>query len=194
MRPPTRSTRSVRPSLKTNNVRRTSRSGGGAPGPSSSSSHPVASRSPDSSEAAASSNNNNNNNNPPPKPKPQSIILPISPAADAKVVPGTSPESDPAPGNVNAPVVGCFPVLPPTTFVYENQSQSQSQSQSPSLTESLLVSPSLSVAGSIILGGRPSRPRHRMSTDNLETLDAFFRRNTHPSRKEREAICKDLDM
>ncbi|KAI0278151.1 hypothetical protein BGY98DRAFT_1096938 [Russula aff. rugulosa BPL654] len=33
-----------------------------------------------------------------------------------------------------------------------------------------------------------------MSSNKLETLDAFFRRNTHPSRKEKEAICKDLDM
>jgi len=33
-----------------------------------------------------------------------------------------------------------------------------------------------------------------MTSDKLETLDAFFRRNTHPSRKEKEAICKDLDM
>jgi hypothetical protein len=42
--------------------------------------------------------------------------------------------------------------------------------------------------------GKPSRPRHRMSSDKLETLDAFFRRNTHPSRKEKEVICKALDM
>ena len=31
-----------------------------------------------------------------------------------------------------------------------------------------------------------------MSSDKLETLDAFFRRNTHPSRKEKEAIRKAL--
>jgi hypothetical protein len=173
MRPPTRSTRSVRPSLNTHNARR-SRS---ATGPSSS--QPVASRS--SSEANL------------PKPKPQSIIELTSAAAadaDAQVDPGTSPGSDPAPANANAPVIGCFPVLPPPTFVYENRNLSQSQSPS----ESFLVSPSLSVAGSIILGGKPPRPRHRMSTDKLEALDAFFRRNTHPSRKEKETICNDLDM
>jgi hypothetical protein len=33
-----------------------------------------------------------------------------------------------------------------------------------------------------------------MSGDKLETLDAFFRRNTHPSRKEKEAICKAVNM
>jgi hypothetical protein len=177
MRPPTRSTRSVRPSINTNNARRSR----------SSATSPFASRSSESSEAAAGSNSPN-----PPKPaKPQSIIVPTSAAAaDAKVDPGTSPGLDPAPATANAPVVGCFPVLPPPTFIYENQNQSQSPS------ESLfpLVSPNLSVAGSIILGGKPPRPRHRMSTDKLETLDAFFRRNTHPSRKEKEAICKDLDM
>ncbi|KAF8506774.1 hypothetical protein F5888DRAFT_1798010 [Russula emetica] len=111
-----------------------------------------------------------------PKPKLQSIIAPTSAAADAKVDPGTSPGSDPAPpADANAPV-------------------NQNQSQSPS--ESLpLLSPSLGgVTGSIILGGKPSRPRHRMSTDKLETLDAFFKFNTHPSRKEKEAISKDLDM
>jgi len=180
MRPPTRSTRSVRPSLNTNSARR-SRS---APGPSPSSSHPVA------SEAASS-----NNPNPPKSTKPQSIIVPTS-DADAKVDPGTSPGPDPypTPANANAPVVGCFPVLPQTMFVYENQNQSQ-QSQSPSeYLLPLVTSPNLSVAGSIILGGKPPRPRHRMSTDKLETLEAFFRRNTHPSRKEKEAICKDLDM
>jgi hypothetical protein len=169
MRPPTRSTRSVRPSLNTNNARRSRSS---ATGPSSS--HPVA------SEAAG-----NNNPNPP---KPQSIMVPT--AADAKVDPGTSPGSDPALANADAPVVGCFPVLPPPTFIYENQGQSQS----PSEPLFPLVSPSLSVAGSIFLGGKPPRPRHRMSSNKLETLDAFFRRNTHPSRKEKEAICRDLDM
>jgi hypothetical protein len=179
MRPPTRSTRSVRPSLNTNNARR-SRS---ATGPSSS--HPIASRSLSSSEAAAAGSNNPN----PPKPnKPQSIIIPASAAADAKVDldPGTSPGSD------TAPVVGCFPVLLPPTFVYENQNPSQIQSPSESLLP--LVSPDLSVAGSIILGGKPPRPRHRMPNGKLEALEAFFRLNTHPSRKEKEAICKKLDM
>ncbi|KAI9444870.1 hypothetical protein H4582DRAFT_859115 [Lactarius indigo] len=42
--------------------------------------------------------------------------------------------------------------------------------------------------------GKLPRSRHRMAGDKLETLDAFFRRNTHPSRKEKEAICKDLDI
>jgi len=186
MRPPTRSTRSVRPSLNTIHARR-SRSGAPA-GPSSS--HPVASRSSESSEAAAGSiNSNSNSNSNKPKPKPQSIIPISAAAADAKVDPGTSPGSDPAPP-ANAPIVGCFPVLLPSTFIYENQNQSQSLSES--LT--LATPESLSVAGSIILGGKLQRPRHRMSTDKLETLEAFFRRNTHPSRKEKEAICKDLDM
>ena len=178
MRPPTRSTRSVRPSINTNNARR---SRGSATGP-------FASRSSGSSEAAAGSHSPNL-----PKPTtPQSIIVPTSAAAaDAKVDPGTSPGLDPAtPANANAPVIGCFPVLPSPTFIYENQNQSQSPSESPLP----LLSPNLSVAGSIILGGKPPRPRHRMSTDKLETLDAFFRRNTHPSRKEKEAICKDLDL
>jgi hypothetical protein len=42
--------------------------------------------------------------------------------------------------------------------------------------------------------GKPPRSRQRLSSDKLETLEAFFRRNTHPSRKEKEDICKDLDM
>ena len=171
MRPPTRSTRSVRPSLNPNKARRSSRSG--APGPSTF--HPVT-----SSEAAAGSNNS-------PKPsKPQSVTIPTS-ATDSKVDPGTSPGSDPAPASANAPVVVCFPVLPSPTFVHENQNQSPPESLS------LVSSPSLSVAGSIFLG-KPQRPRHRMSSDKLEALDTFFRRNTHPSRKEKETICKDLDL
>jgi hypothetical protein len=187
MRPPTRSTRSVRPSLNFNNSRR-SRSAPG-PGLSSSNDRPVASPSPSppSSEAAGSNDPN------PPKPKPklksQSIVIvPTSAAADANVNPGTSP----ATGSDPAPLVGCFPVLPPSsTFVYENQSSSESllPLASPNL------SPNLNVAGSsIILGKQPPRPRHRMSSNKLETLDAFFKRNTHPSRKEKEAICKDLDL
>lgn len=183
MRPPTRSTRSVRPSLNTNNARR-SRS---ATGPSSSHTT-LASR---SLEAAAAGSNNSNL----PKPdKPQSIIIPASVAADAKVDPDTSPGSpDPAPVNA-APVLGCFPVLLSPTFVYENQSQNQSQNQSPSESLLPLASPDLNVAGSIILGGKPPRPRHRMPSDKLEAVEAFFRQNTHPSRKEKEAICKELDM
>ena len=174
MRPPTRSTRSVRPSLNTNNPRRRRSTPG--PIPSSHGPHPVASQS--SSGPAGSKNLG-----PPKPPKPQSIIIPTfaaANAADFKVNPGT------------APVVGCFPVEPPSsTFVYENQNQCQSPLES----FLSLVSPNLSVAGSpIILGKQPPRPRHRMSTDKLETLDAFFRHNTHPSRKEKEAICKDLDM
>ena len=169
MRPPTRSTRSVRPSLNTNNTRRSR----GVPGPSSSSSQPVPVASQSSSEAAGSNNLN------PPKPNPQlQSIIPTS-AGDAKVDPSISSlGSDPA------PVVGCFPVLssPSSMFVYENQNHNQSPSESLPL-----------VAGSIILGKSP-RPRHRMSSDKVETLDAFFRRNTHPSRKEKESICKALDM
>jgi hypothetical protein len=166
MRPPTRSTRSVRPSLNTNNARR---SRNGAPGPSPSTSHPVAaSRSSESSSEAAGSNNN------PPKPKPQaklqSIIVPTSAAADDKVDPSTSFGSDPAPpANANAPVVGCFPVLPPSTFVYENQNQSQNQSQSPSESFPLL-SPSLSgVTGSVILGKAFTPPT---SYVNRQTRDS----------------------
>jgi homeobox domain-containing protein len=167
MRPPTRSTRSVRPPLNTNNAR----------------------RSRNAPEDVASSRSSSQASNKPPKPKPQPIITTVTTtaAADTKVDPGTSPRSEPAPVSA-PPVVGCFPVLPPSTFVYENQNQSQSYPES--LT---LVSPSPSVAGPIILG-KPPRPRHRMSSNKLETLDAFFRRNTHPSRKEKEAICKDLDM
>ncbi len=174
MRPPTRSTRSVRPPLNANNARRSRNTSGH--------SHPqaVASTPRSSSEAA---------NNKPPKFKPQPIITTVTTtaAADTKVNPGTPPRSEPAPVSA-PPVIGCFPVLPPSTFVYENQNQSQSHPES--LT---LVSPSLSVAGPTIFG-KPPRPRHRMSSNKLETLDAFFQRNTHPSRKEKEAICKDLDM
>ena len=199
MRPPTRSTRSVRPSINTNNARR-SRTGSAT---SPSSSHPVASRSSSSSSSpseAAAAGSNNLDTNPPQPNKPHSIIvIPTSATADAdaKVDPRTSPGSDPTPPaiNANAPVVGCFPVLPPSTFIYENENENQGQSQSPSESLPLqVVSPSLSVAGSIILGGKPPRPRHRMSSNKLETLDGFFRRNTHPSRKEKEAICKDIDM
>jgi len=75
--------------------------------------------------------------------------------------------------------------MSPATFIFENLNQSH--------VESLpLVGPSVA-AGQIVLG-KPPRSRHRMSSDKLEMLDAFFRRNTHPSRKEKEAICKDLDM
>ena len=177
MRPPTRSTRSARPSLSANNSRR-SRSTPG-PGPSSSSSRPIALP---ASEAAGSNNPSQ------PKPKPKStqsiIIVPTSAAADANVNLGKSPamgSSDPA------PVLGCFPVLPPSsTFVYENQSSCESLFP--------LASPGLSLSSSIILGKQPPRTRHRMSSSKLGTLDAFFRRNTHPSRKEKEAICRDLDL
>ena len=141
MRPPTRTTRSARPSLNLYKARRSSRSG--APGPPTS--HPVAS--------AACSNNS-------PKPsKPQSIIIPTS-ATDSKVDLGTSSGSDPKPASANAPVVVCFPVLPPPTFAYENEIHSPSESLS------LVNSPSLKAAGSIILG-KSQRPRHRMSTWSL---------------------------
>jgi Homeodomain len=87
------------------------------------------------------------------------------------------------------PVLGYCSVLstPPTKFVFENQKlelEHQSQAQAQAQT---------SPAGSNALG-KPPRSRHRMTSEKLETLDAFFRRNTHPSRKEKEAICKDLDM
>ena len=98
---------------------------------------------------------------------------PIESIADSNIDVGTS---------VSTPVAGCLPSdsWPPTTFVYENQR---------------LVSAHAHAPGSAVTpAGKLPRSRHRMTSDKLETLDAFFRRNTHPSRKEKEAICKDLDM
>jgi hypothetical protein len=103
--------------------------------------------------------------------------------------------------------MSCFPVLPPppppaATFVFENHNRQSplvgprghSNSRSaPGPAESAFPF----VSSVVNANGKPPPPvrsRHRMSSDKLETLDAFFRRNTHPSRKEKEAICKDLDM
>jgi hypothetical protein len=99
---------------------------------------------------------------------------PIESMADSHVEVGTSESK---------PIAGCLTSesWPPTTFVYENQKLVSAHAHdAPGAT----VTPT---------GKRP-RSRHRMTSDKLETLDAFFRRNTHPSRKEKEAICKDLDM
>ncbi|KAH9065813.1 hypothetical protein EDB87DRAFT_891820 [Lactarius vividus] len=85
---------------------------------------------------------------------------------------------------MSALVSGCTPseLWPPTTFVYENQGlvSESANAQDPSATAG--VTPP----------GKLPRSRHRMTGDKLETLEAFFRRNTHPSRKEKEDICKDL--
>ena len=98
---------------------------------------------------------------------------PIESIADTNIEVGTS---------VSTLVAGCLPSesWPPTTFVYENQSLVSANAHAPSAT----VTPA----------GKLPRSRHRMTSDKLETLETFFRRNTHPSRKEKEAICKDLDM
>jgi hypothetical protein len=179
MRPPTRSTRSVRPPPNTNNVRRSSR---GATGPP----HAVASH----SEATTTSPKPELKSRSKSKSKLQSIIIAATADADIKVEPGTLP------GSNAAPAIICFPVFPPATFVFENQSQSShNQSQSRPESESLpLLGPC--VAGTIVLGlGKPPpRSRQRLSSDKLEALDASFRHNIHPSRKEKETICKDLDM
>src|SRR6266702_4160723 len=103
---------------------------------------------------------------------------PIESIVDANIEVGTSSGSDPVP----TLVAGCLPFesWPPTTFVYENQRLASANAHAPSAT----ATPT----------GRPPRSRHRMTSDKLETLEAFFRHDTHPSRKEKEAICKDLDM
>jgi hypothetical protein len=86
------------------------------------------------------------------------------------------------PESVSTPVAGCLPSesWPATTFVYENQRLVSAHAHAP--------------GGVVTPTGKLPRSRHRMTSDKLETLDAFFRRNTHPSRKEKETICKDLDM
>jgi Homeodomain len=162
MRPPTRSTRSVRPpSNKPNTNARGSRG--------CSTSDPL--------------------NPPPSQPKqPQSTVAATAAAAAAdapNVVTGKSPGgSDPAP----ALVLGYFPLSPPpppATFIFENQRpELEDQFQ----TQTGPAGPNASAFG------KPPRSRHRMTSNKLETLDALFRRNTHPSRKEKEAICKDLNM
>ncbi|KAH9081722.1 hypothetical protein EDB83DRAFT_2512573 [Lactarius deliciosus] len=112
------------------------------------------------------------------EPNPQ----PIENISGGDIEVGTSSGSDP----MSTLVAGCTPseLWPPTTFVYENQRlvSESANAQDPSATAA--VTPP----------GKLPRSRHRMTGDKLETLDAFFRRNTHPSRKEKEAICKDLDI
>ena len=181
MRPPTRSTRSVRthPNKATTSARRSR----GASGPT-----PLSSSEP-----------TNTTTTPLPKPRPQRA----SSSTDAKVDPDTFPGSDHAPAAPAPPpprpVVTCFPVFPPPavnagSFVLENPHRPP-----PFRPETPLVvdphctgepSPLPIVSGNL----KPPRPRHRMASSKLETLDAFFRRNTHPSRREKEAICKDLDV
>ena len=111
-------------------------------------------------------------------PTPAPFLLEVNPQppesiADSNIEVDTS---------VSTPVAGCLPSesWAPTTFVYENQKLVSAHADAPGAT----VTPA----------GKLPRSRHRMTSDKLETLDAFFRRNTHPSRKEKEAICKGLDM
>lgn len=114
----------------------------------------------------------------PPTPTPAPFPLEVNPQpaesiADSIIEVGTS---------VSTPVAGRLSSASwaPTTFVYENQK---------------LVSDHVDAPGATVTpAGKLPRSRHRMTSDKLETLDAFFRRNTHPSRKEKEAISKDLDM
>lgn len=190
MRPPTRSTRSVRPPPPiTIHARRNS--GRSTTGPYPAASHSEASTTPPQPKPESKSKSKSRSRS-----KLQSIITTTTATADAdadaKVVdpdPDTFPRSDPAPASA-APVISCFPVCPPATFVFEKQSQNNPESESLSL-----LGPS--VAATIVLGlGKPppARSRQRLSSDKLEALDASFRRNTHPSRKEKEVICKDLDM
>ena len=190
MRPPTRSTRSVRPPPPiTIHARRNS--GRSTTGPYPAASHSEASTTPPQAKPESKSKSKSRSRS-----KLQSIITTTTATADAdadaKVVdpdPDTFPRSDPAPASA-APVISCFPVCPPATFVFEKQSQNNPESEPLSL-------PGPSVATTIVLGlGKPppARSRQRLSSDKLEALDASFRRNTHPSRKEKEVICKDLDM
>ena len=113
-------------------------------------------------------------------PTPASFLLEVNPQptesiADSNIEVGTS---------VSTPVAGSLPSgsWAPTTFVYENQKLVSAHAGASDTT--VTVTPA----------GKLPRSRHRMTSDKLETLDACFRRNTHPSRKEKEAICKDLDM
>jgi hypothetical protein len=167
MRPPTRSTRSLRPPSN-----KPSTNARGSRGSGCDTSDPL---------NLAPSQSNANASMPQPK-RPQSQAAVPTTADTTPVVTDTSPRgSDPAP----ALVLGCFPTLSPlsTTFVFENQK--------PGIGRQSQTGPAGSNASA--LGKRP-RSRHRITSDKLETLDAFFRRNTHPSRKEKEVICKDLDM
>ena len=113
-------------------------------------------------------------------PTPASFLLEVNPQptesiADSNIEVGTP---------VSTSVAGSLPSgsWAPTTFVYENQKLVSGRAGAP---DHAIVTPA---------GKKQPRSRHRMTSDKLETLDACFRRNTHPSRKEKEAICKDLDM
>ncbi|KAH9004090.1 hypothetical protein EDB86DRAFT_2130283 [Lactarius hatsudake] len=152
MRPPTRSTRSVRQRQPS---RKVSPNAGGSPHtPSLPASFLVLESNPQ----------------------------PIESISGGDIEVGTSS----GPDAMSTLVAGCTPseLWPPTTFVYENQrlASESANAQDPSATAA--VTPP----------GKLPRSRHRMTGDKLETLDAFFRRNTHPSRKEKEALCKDLDI
>ncbi|KAI0274997.1 hypothetical protein BC834DRAFT_965446 [Gloeopeniophorella convolvens] len=75
-------------------------------------------------------------------------------------------------------IILCFPAGLQVEDTAEQQSQKLAHTRAP--------------AGAS--GRRTQRPRHRMTSDKLEKLDAFFRSNTHPSRREKETICEELDM
>ena len=157
MRPPTRSTRSIRPpsDRRSTNPRGNRSETSNPPNPPTL--QPNLSTQPNRSQSQATV---------------------AAAAAETNVDSSTS-----SGGSDLAPmlVLGCFPVLPsPATFVFENQRPEPEAQTAPGSNASAL--------------GKPPRSRHRMTSGKLETLDAFFRHNTHPSRKEKEAICKDLDM
>jgi Homeodomain len=79
----------------------------------------------------------------------------------------------------------------PTTFILENESRPHHPEALPLVDPYIAGGSPLPFASGNL---KPARPRHRMSSEKLETLDAIFRRNTHPSRKEKEVICKDLEV
>jgi Homeodomain len=171
MRPPTRSTRSTRlPSNKPTTNARGSRT-----------SDPLT-RNPAPSQPNASAT-------------PTTTIQPKQPQFTAATVDTTNVDAATSPScsdpSSTPPVVGYCSVssTPPTKFVFENQKLELEYHQS-----QVHAQAQTSPAGSSHALGKPPRSRHRMTSEKLETLDAFFRRNTHPSRKEKEAICKNLDM
>ncbi|KAI0308138.1 hypothetical protein B0F90DRAFT_1665033 [Multifurca ochricompacta] len=146
MRPPTRSTRSARPTSRKASVNARGNRG--------------------TSNPSAPSQVND-------EPKTGSVAATI----DVQVNPSTLSGLDSAPASM--PIVGCFPAWPRTTFVLENEK----------VASMLAFSPNARA-----MSGKPTRSRRRMTTDKVEALDAFFRHNTHPSRKEKESICKNLDI
>jgi hypothetical protein len=190
MRPPTRSTRSVRayPTKTATNARR-SRGTSGPPTP------------------LVSSETGNTDAAPLPNPRPPQRVS-AGDEEEAKVDPGTSPGSRPQ-ASTPPPVIGCFPVFPPpaaatlsTTFVFEIENDASGPVDPHNAGSTSPLLPIMSENSKPPPPPPPPRPlprhrhrhRHRMSSENLEMLDAIFRRNTHPSRKEKEAICKDLDV